>query len=120
MRFKATEIVSLAVAALAFGGSILSAFYTYTSRGRELDIKLVEIGIGILRADPKETGLTAARGWAVQVIEDNSRVKFSSADRETLMLRPLLFLQNPASGRNLDDLTPAELEQWRKQRNAPR
>ena len=27
-------------------------------------IKLVELGIGILRADPKDTGLTAARGWA--------------------------------------------------------
>jgi hypothetical protein len=121
MRFKATEIVSLAVAALAFGASILSAFYTYTSRNRELDIKLVEIGIGILRADPKETGLTAARGWAVQVIEDNSKVKFSSADRETLLLRPLLFVAvNPSTGKNLEDLTPAELEQWRKQGTAPR
>jgi hypothetical protein len=110
------------VASLAFAGSIISAIYTYTSRNRELDIKLVEIGIGILRADPKETGLTAARGWAVQVIEDNSKVKFSPADRETLLLRPLLFLPvNPATGKNLDELTLEELEQWRKRQGiAPR
>lgn len=91
MRFTATEAVSLGVATLAFIGSTTSAFYTYANRNRELDIKLVEIGIGILRADPKETGLTAARAWALRVIEDNSKVKFTDADRQTLLQRPLLF-----------------------------
>ena len=91
MPFKATEIVSLSVAFLAFVGSITSAFYTYSNRNRELDIKLVEIGIGILRADPKETGLTAARGWAVDVIEHFSGLQFSDADRQALLQRPLLF-----------------------------
>jgi len=91
MPFKATEIVSLSVAVLAFAGSLTSAFYTYSNRNREMDIKLVEIGIGILRADPKETGLTAARGWAVDVIEHYSGLRFSDSDRATLLQRPLLF-----------------------------
>ena len=91
MRFTTTETVSVTVAALAFLGSITSAFYTYSNRNRELDIKLVELGIGILRADPKETGLTAARGWALQVIEENSRVRFSDEDRAALLHKPLLF-----------------------------
>jgi hypothetical protein len=95
MRFTATETVSISVAALAFLGSVTSAFYTYSNRNRELDIKLVELGIGILRADPKDTGLTAARGWALQVIEENSRVKFSDEDRAALIHKPLLF--NPTS-----------------------
>ena len=91
MRFKPTEIATIAVAGIALVGSITAAFYTYANRNRELDIKLVEIGIGILRTDPKDTGLTAARGWAVQVIEDNSRVKFSTEDRLTLLNKPLLY-----------------------------
>jgi uncharacterized protein (DUF1778 family) len=95
MRFTATETVSISVAALAFLGSVTSAFYTYSNRNRELDIKLVELGIGILRSDPKDTGLTAARGWALQVIEENSRVNFSDEDRAALLHKPLLF--NPAS-----------------------
>jgi hypothetical protein len=91
MRLKTTEIVSLTVAGLAFAGSLTSAFYTYTNRNRELDIKLVELGIGVLRADPKDTGLTAARGWAIQVIENNSNVKFSDDDRKSLLEKPLLY-----------------------------
>jgi hypothetical protein len=102
MRFTATETVSISVAALAFLGSVTSAFYTYSNRNRELDIKLVELGIGILRADPKETGLTAARGWALQVIEENSRVRFSDEDRAALLQRPLLF--NPTSERQIQQM----------------
>ncbi|MEA2818638.1 MAG: hypothetical protein QOJ86_642 [Bradyrhizobium sp.] len=91
MAFKSTEIATIAVAGIAFIGSVVSAFYTYANRNRELDIKLVEIGIGILRADPKGTDLTPARAWAIQVIEDNSKVKFSDDDRRSLLQKPLLF-----------------------------
>jgi hypothetical protein len=107
MRFTATETVSLSVATLAFIGSITSAYYTYSNRNRELDIKLVEIGIGILRADPKDTGLTAARAWAVQVIEENSQVRFSDADRTSLLQKPLLFnapSREPLLERQLNDM----------------
>jgi hypothetical protein len=91
MRFSATEITTICVAGIALAGSLGSGLYTYANRNRELDIKFVEIGIGILRADPKETGLTAARGWAVKVIEDYSRTKFSDEDRATLLQKPLLY-----------------------------
>src|SRR5262249_49331299 len=85
MRFKATEIVSLSVATLAFAGSIISAFYTYVNRSRELDIELVKIGISILRADPKETQTEGAREWAIKVIETNSRQPFSPEARQQLL-----------------------------------
>jgi hypothetical protein len=91
MRFKSTEIATIVVAGIAFIGSVVSAFYTYANRNRELDIKLVEIGIGILRADPKGADLTPAREWAIQVIEDNSKVKFNKEDRMSLLQKPLLF-----------------------------
>jgi hypothetical protein len=91
MRFDGTQIATMSAAGLALVGSLASGFYTYANRNRELDIRLVEIGIGILRADPKETDLKAARGWAVQVIEDYSKVKFSDADRAALLDKPLLY-----------------------------
>jgi hypothetical protein len=96
MGFKSSEIATIVVAGIALIGSVVSAFYTYANRNRELDIKLVEIGIGILRVDPKGTDLTAARGWALDVIEHNSKVKFSKADREALLQKPLLY--RPTTG----------------------
>lgn len=91
MDFKSTEIATITVAGIAFIGSVVSAFYTYANRNRELDIKLVEIGIGILHADPKGADLSPARAWAIQVIEDNSKVKFTDADRKSLLQKPLLY-----------------------------
>jgi len=91
MDFKATEIVSISVAAIAFAGSVVSAFYAYSNRNREMDIKLIEIGIGILRTDPKETGISPAREWALRVIEENSGLKFNADDRQALLNKPLPF-----------------------------
>jgi hypothetical protein len=102
MDFKSTEIATISVAGIALIGSVVSAFYTYANRNRELDIKLVEIGINILHADPKGADLTPARAWAIQVIEDNSKVKFTEPDRKSLLQKPLLFRPtagpSPASG----------------------
>ena len=80
MPFKSTEIATIAVAGVALIGSVVSAFYTYANRNRELDIKLVEIGIGILRTDPKGTDLASARAWAIQIIEDNPAMAAGMTD----------------------------------------
>jgi hypothetical protein len=77
MPANTTQIVSIIAAVIACVGAIISAlipaFYTYTSRNRELDIELVKIGVGILRADPKEEQTSGAREWAIQIIEDSSK-----------------------------------------------
>ena len=91
MRLTRTEITSLSVAALALAGSLGSAVYSYANRNRELDIKLVEIGLGILRADPKETNITPAREWAIQVVETNSGIKFTDADHKALLQQPIRY-----------------------------
>ncbi len=85
MGFKPTEIVSVIVAIIACAGAVISALYTYTSRNRELDIELIKIGIGILRADPKETQTNGAREWAIQVIEDFSGRKFTDKAKRELL-----------------------------------
>jgi hypothetical protein len=91
MPVRPTEIVSVIVAAIACAGAIISALYTYTSRNRELDIELVKVGIGILRADPKETQTQGAREWAIEVIETNSGQKFSAEAKKELLQNKLDF-----------------------------
>jgi|ERR1051326_3673070 hypothetical protein len=93
MRLKGTEIVSLCVAGIAFAGSLISAFYTYTNRNRELDIELVKVGIGILRADPKEAQTNGAREWAIDLIETHSGRRFSEQARNELLQYKLVYTE---------------------------
>lgn len=93
MRFKGTEIATMAAAGLALVGAIISGLYTYVNRNRELDIRLVEIGIAVLRADPlKETSIEGARTWALDLIDANAGgVKFTRPARIDLLKGRLEF-----------------------------
>jgi hypothetical protein len=89
MALGRAEIVSIIAAGIACIGAIASATlpanYSFTNRNRELDIKLVEIGISILRADPKETQTSGARDWAIKVIESYSHQSFSPEAKAQLL-----------------------------------
>lgn len=82
---QTSNAVSIVLAVVALVGTIITGFYTYTNRNRELDIELVKIGIGILRADPKETQTKGARGWAIETIGLYSGIKFSEEAKKELL-----------------------------------
>jgi hypothetical protein len=65
-------------------------------KNRELDIKMIELGVGILRAGPQETGMTAAREWAIDLIQEYSGLKFSDAARTELLKNALPVVVNTA------------------------
>ena len=104
---KPTETVSFAVlgrrvtlplALLGFFGVVLTAlgalggsWIALLTKDHELKIRLVEIGIGILRADPKEK-ITPARGWAIRVIQSNSGENFTPDEMQALLDQPLVTL----------------------------
>ena len=69
--------------------AVATGWFGYASKDDELRVHLVEIAIGILRADPKED-VTPARAWAIDVIEKNSGVKFLPEDRAALLHKPIL------------------------------
>jgi hypothetical protein len=69
-------------------GTVATGWFTYASKGDELRVHLVEIAIGILRADPKED-VVPARAWAIEVIEKNSDVSFKEDDRKALLHKPI-------------------------------
>jgi hypothetical protein len=83
-------IVAALSALIGAGATLGVAYFTFASKDQELKVHLVEIAIGILRADPKED-VTSARGWALDVIEKNSGVPFSPQDREALLHKPLSY-----------------------------
>jgi protein-disulfide isomerase-like protein with CxxC motif len=91
LRFKASEIIALSVAGIAFAGSVISALYAYANRNRELDIELVKIGVSILRADPKETQTQGAREWAIKIVENYSGQPFSKEAKDQLLTNRLSF-----------------------------
>ena len=89
-------IVAVPSAAIAGAASFGAGYLAFASKDQELKVHLVEIAIGILRADPKED-VTPARGWALDIIEKNSGVPFSEEDRQALLHKPLSSLNQPLS-----------------------
>jgi hypothetical protein len=81
-------IAVVIAAVIGAAGGFAAAYYGFLSKDQELKVHLVEIAVGILRADPKE-GVTPARAWALDIIEKNSGVPFSKEDREALLQKPL-------------------------------
>jgi hypothetical protein len=48
------------------GAALATGYYGFASKDEELRVHLVELAIGILKADPKE-GVAPARSWAIDV-----------------------------------------------------
>src|SRR5579863_992917 len=92
------------VAGIACVGAVISALYSYDSRNREMDIELVKVGIGILRADPKESQTIGAREWAIQIIEKYSGQPFSTAAKKELLENSLGWV----STSYIDTYTPGD------------
>jgi hypothetical protein len=75
--FVAAASVIVAVAAIIFA---------IKSMSDERNARLVEIGVRVLRVDSrKETQISAAREWALNLIDANAGVKFSPQARADLL-----------------------------------
>jgi len=81
-------VASIFGSMLVFAGGFVAAWYAFRSKDEELRVKLVEIAVEILRADPKED-VAPAREWAIKVIQNNSGVDFSTEDYAALLHKPL-------------------------------
>jgi hypothetical protein len=82
-----TSVMQMAITFLSLciaGGAIAYAVKTTSD---ERNARLVEIGVSVLRVDPQKEGhLTAARSWALDVIDANAGgVRFSPEARAGLL-----------------------------------
>jgi hypothetical protein len=84
-----SNILVAAITGLAaLGGALIGSLYQHASRERELDIKMVEIAVNILRAKP-EPSVQPVREWAVAVMDKYSGLKLSDDARRVLLNEPL-------------------------------
>src|SRR3954463_16537043 len=86
-----TSVMQLAITACAVLVAVAAIAFTVVTARQERNAALVTIGVAVLRADPqKETQVTAAREWALDLIDANAGgVKFSRAARTELLERRL-------------------------------
>jgi hypothetical protein len=105
---------SIRVAAIGLAGVVIGAlitgYFQWWSSKQQTDTRLVEMAIGVLRAQPKEEEehLKALRNWAIKVVEDRSGTQFSEKEREALQKYALPYEPKflPLTGPNKDKYLP--------------
>jgi hypothetical protein len=74
-------------------GALVTAWFSFASKDEELRVHLVEIAIGILRADPTKEDVAPARAWAIDAIDKYSGLRpFTAEERAALLHKPLLVV----------------------------
>lgn len=85
---KTAGFIAIAGALGTLVGATIAPLVNYWTNERQMDVKMVEIGIGILRAPPKED-IAVMRSWAIDVIEKSSGRRFSTEQRAALLKQEL-------------------------------
>jgi hypothetical protein len=91
--------ISLFVAFIALIGTVATGYLqskaakeaaelNYRAAERSSDIKMGEIAVSILRA-PITDEVAQIRGWAMDVIDNGNTRKFTAAERQALLKKPL-------------------------------
>jgi hypothetical protein len=71
-------------------GALITGAFNYLSHQNDLDAKMIELSVGILRSDP--TAETAPlREWAIDVIDKRAKFSFNAAQRAALLKKQLPF-----------------------------
>jgi hypothetical protein len=86
-------IAAFIVSVSAFIVAVSGSFFAYTTWAEHRNADLVRIGISVLRVDPeKEKQISAAREWALNLIDANAGgVKFSPDTRAQLLKNRLEY-----------------------------
>jgi hypothetical protein len=107
--YALTPYLQVTIAACALTVAVCAGLLTYHAWSSDRNARLVEIGISVLRADPKkEPSTAAARGWALDLIDANAGgVRFSAEARQRLLEEPLEIVDTYWSDwKYTEDTTP--------------
>ena len=102
----------LVLAALggAIGGALITGAFNHFDHNRDVDAKMIELSVGILRAAPTpET--TPLREWAIDVIDKRANFPFNAAQRAVLLKKELPYksdwiLKNDSNTVRSPDVVP--------------
>ena len=84
MRFVATTFAASILGALI--GTLAAPFFNWVTTERQIDARMLETGVSILREVPKVDD-DPMRSWAIKVVEKKSGVNFSDAQKAVLLKR---------------------------------
>lgn len=85
-----TSRLAFAAVLGAIGGALITGGFNYLSHQNDLDAKMIELSVGILRAAPTpET--TPLREWAIDVIDKRAKFSFTPIQRAVLLKQELPF-----------------------------
>ena len=104
---RLTSVMQMAITAAALCVAAAAIMFTVWTAREQRNAALVQIGIAVLRADPqKEPQVTAARDWALDLIDANAGgVKFSAEARNELRTKRLNFEPSGGTMWGGDDLS---------------
>jgi hypothetical protein len=75
----------------AIGGAAITGGFNYVDHQGDLDAKMIELGVGILRAGPTPETVPL-REWAIDVIQKRAKFSFNEAQRNALLNKELPFI----------------------------
>jgi|GEM_PF-5598720 len=90
MAEKKSTVAALSGALIGALATLSIAGLGYFNKNRDLDIKMVEIALGILREDPEKSNIAAVRSWAVDLLDAYSGVPLSTQARSELLKEQLI------------------------------
>jgi hypothetical protein len=82
--------LALAGAIGIVAGAAVTGAFNYFDHQRDLDAKMIELSVGILRSTPTPETIPL-REWAIDVIEKRAQFKFTAAQRAALLKQELPF-----------------------------
>jgi hypothetical protein len=71
-------------------GPGVTGWFNYVSHQGDIDAKMIELSVGILRAEPTPETIPL-REWAIDVIDKRAKFSFNAAQRAALLKRELPF-----------------------------
>ena len=84
-------------AMFALAGALIGATATFMgvqwAARSAFDAAMVQIGVGILSADPSKSDVVPARQWAIDLVERHSGHEFNAEDRASLLHHPIQTFQ---------------------------
>jgi len=82
-------IVPVIAAVITSGATVYATSRGSSDKNREMDIKMLELSLAILREDPEKSQIKAARGWAVDLINHVSPMPIPKDARAQLISNKL-------------------------------
>jgi hypothetical protein len=125
---SSTAGIAILVALATAIGALISPALQYFGHEHEMNVKMVELGVGILRTEATKDG-AVMRNWAIDTIERATSRKFSDQERASLLNQALPVVTqsflipphviSPEEQKAVDAVVQQRIDNFLKNKGAP-